>query len=277
MTTAQLRSEPMLTTPTRVLARTQETADTFTIEVEPPPGFSFRPGEFTMLYVYGVGEVPISISGDPDRTDTLTLTIRAVGKVTEAVGRLQPGDPLGVRGPYGVGWPMEAARGRDVVIVGGGIGLAPLRSAIYEILNHRADYGLVSIAVGFRRPEEILYVDQVHEWRQRFDIDLELTVDTAGDTWRGPVGVVTRLIPMLDFSDTAVAMVCGPEIMMMFTARALRDRGFAPDNIHVSLERNMKCGIGLCGHCQYGQHFVCMAGPVKPFSQAERLFGIREL
>lgn len=277
MTTAQLPSEPMLTSPVAVLARTQETADTFTIEVEPPPGFTFRPGEFTMLYAYGIGEVPISISGDPNRTDTLTLTIRAAGKVTGAIGRLKPGDSIGVRGPYGRGWPMEAARGRDVVIVGGGIGLAPLRSAVYDILDRREDFGLVSIAVGFRRPEEILFLDEVQEWRKRFDIDLELTVDTAGDTWRGPVGVVTRLVPMLDFGDTAVAMVCGPEIMMMFTARALRDRGFAPENIHVSLERNMKCGIGLCGHCQYGQYFVCMAGPVKPFSEAERLFGIREL
>ena len=276
VTTAELR-DPMLTTPMVVSARVQETADTFTIDVHTPDGFPFRPGEFTMLYVYGVGDVPISISGDPARSEILTFTIRAAGKVTEALGRLRPGDWIGVRGPYGRGWPMEAAKGHDVVLVGGGIGVAPLRSAIYDILNNRGDYEKVAIAVGFRSRDDILFLKQIHEWRQRFDIDLDITVDTADDTWKGSVGVVTRLIPMLDFGADAVSMVCGPEIMMMFTARALRDRGFAEHNIYVSLERNMKCGIGLCGHCQYGELFVCTDGPVKPFSDVERIFGIREI
>lgn len=267
----------MLASPMVLSTRTQETTDTFTIDVHTPDGFPFRPGEFTMLYVYGVGDVPISISGDPARTDVLTFTIRAAGKVTEALGRLRPGDWVGVRGPYGRGWPMEEAKGRDVVLVGGGIGAAPLRSAVYEILNHRDDYGKVAIAVGFRRPDEILFLEEIQQWRQRFDIDLDITVDTADDAWRGSVGVVTRLIPMLDAGTDAIGMVCGPEIMMMFTARSLRDRGFAEDNIYVSLERNMKCGIGLCGHCQYGELFVCADGPVKRFSEVERIFGIREI
>lgn len=277
VTTADLRADPMLSAPMVVSSRTQENADTFTIEVHTPDGFPFEPGEFTMLYVYGVGDVPISISGDPARTDVLTFTIRAAGKVTEAIGRLRPGDWIGVRGPYGRGWPLEEAKGKDVVLVAGGIGLAPLRSAVYALLNDRADYGKVALAVGFRRPDEILFLDEIHEWRQRFDFDLDITVDTADDTWRGSVGVVTRLIPMLDFDDDAVAMVCGPEIMMMFTARALHDHGLPEENIYVSLERNMKCGIGLCGHCQYGEVFVCTEGPVKPFSEVRRIFRIREI
>jgi len=267
----------MLTTPMVVSARRQETTDTFTIDLAPPGGFPFQPGEFTMLYVYGVGEVPISISGDPARPEVLTHTIRSAGKVTQALARLKPGDTVGVRGPYGHGWPMEAARGRDVVLVGGGIGLAPLRPALTHIINNRTDYGLVSMAIGFRRPEEMLFVDEIREWRQHFDLDIEITVDAADDTWRGSVGVVTRLIPMLEFGDDAVAMVCGPGVMMMFSARTLRDRDFDPDNIYVSLERNMKCGVGLCGHCQYGPLFVCTDGPVKRFSEVERLFGIREV
>jgi NAD(P)H-flavin reductase len=267
----------MLTTPMVVSSRAQETADTFTIDLHTPDGFPFRPGEFTMLYVYGVGDVPISISGDPERRDVLTFTIRAAGKVTEALGRLRPGDWVGVRGPYGRGWPMEEAKGGDVVLVGGGIGVAPLRSAVYDLLNNRDDYQKVSLAVGFRRPQEIIFLEEIREWRQRFDFDLDITVDTADDTWRGSVGVVTRLIPMLDFDDDAVAMVCGPGIMMTFTARTLRDGGLKEENIYVSLERNMKCGVGLCGHCQYGELFVCTDGPVKRFSEVERLFGIREI
>ena len=267
----------MLTTPMVISARRQETADTFTIDLAPPGGFTFLPGEFTMLYVYGVGEVPISISGDPAHPEVLTHTIRAAGKVTEALQRMRPGDTVGVRGPYGTGWPMEAAKGKDVILVGGGIGLAPLRPALSHIINNRIDYGLVSMAIGFRSPHEMLFVEEIREWRQHFDLDIELTVDVADETWRGSVGVVTRLIPMLEANEDAIAMVCGPGIMMTFTARALRDRDFHPDNIYVSLERNMKCGVGMCGHCQYGPLFVCTDGPVKQFSEVERLFGIREV
>ena len=267
----------MLTTPMVISARRQETKDTFTIDLAPPGGFTFRPGEFTMVYVYGVGEVPLSISGDPAHPEVLTHTVREAGKVTEALGRMKPGDTVGVRGPYGIGWPMEAAKGRDVVLVGGGIGVAPLRPALTHIIANRVEYGLVSMAIGFRSPQEMLFVEEIREWRTHFDLDIELTVDAADETWRGSVGVVTRLIPMLEANSNAVAMVCGPGIMMMFTARALRDRGFQPDNIYVSLERNMKCGIGMCGHCQYGPLFVCADGPVRQFSEVERLFGIREV
>ncbi len=277
VTIAEPRTDPMLTTPMVISARREETDDTFTIDLAPPGGFSFRPGEFTMLYVYGVGEVPISISGDPAHPEVLTHTIRATGKVTEALARMRPGDTVGVRGPYGTGWPMEEAKGRDVILVGGGIGLAPLRPALTHIIENRTDYGLVSMAIGFRSPQEMLFVEEIREWRQHFDLDIELTVDRADDTWRGSVGVVTRLIPMLEAGDECIAMVCGPGIMMTFTARALRDRDFAPENIYVSLERNMKCGIGLCGHCQYGPLFVCTDGPVKQLSEVERLFGIREV
>jgi len=259
----------------------EETHDTFTMELEGPAGAAptpFAPGQFCMLYVYGVGEIPISISGDPARPEVLVHTTRVVGTVTRALRALKPGSVLGVRGPFGTAWPLEEAVGSDVVLVAGGIGLAPLRPALCQILARRERYGKVVLLYGARSPQDILYRREIERWRAKLDLDVYVTVDRASTSWRGSVGVVTTLIPRAPFDPTStVALVCGPEVMMRFTVHELLARGVREDAIHVSLERNMKCAIGLCGHCQYGPMFICKDGPVFAYSAIRPLFGKREI
>lgn len=278
---AALPADPMLVQPFRIAKRIRETVDTFSLELTPPRNlheFAFLPGQFNMLYVNGVGEVPISISGDAGNQKKLIHTTRAVGAVTAAMSRLKVGDSLGVRGPYGVGWPVTEAIGHDVVVVAGGIGLAPLRPVIYHLLARRADYGRVILLYGSRTPEDILYTKELERWRSRFDLEAHLTVDRATGKWHGNVGVVTELIHRSPFDPQhALAMICGPEIMMRFTILELSKRGVTDDRIYVSMERNMKCGVGLCGHCQYGPTFVCKDGPVYRFDKIKHLFTRREL
>lgn len=275
----RLEADPMVPRPMRIFRRWDETHDTFSIELDPgPDGFSFEAGQFNMLYAFGVGEVAISISGDPAKPETLTHTIRGVGAVTKALRALRPGETIGVRGPYGVGWPMREAEAKDVILVAGGIGLAPLRPALYHLLNHRDRYQGVVLTSGFRSPGDILYEDEIRDWRSRFDLEIELTVDNADPRWRGAVGVVTKLIPRMPFDPyKSVAMVCGPEIMMRFTVAALEKRGVERSAIYVSMERNMKCAIGLCGHCQFGPAFVCKDGPVFAFDSIGHLLTIEEV
>ncbi len=241
-------------------------------------GLAFAPGQFNMLYRYGVGEVPISISGDPRDASRLVHTIRAVGGVTRALEGISPGEMVGMRGPFGTPWPIDEAEGQDVVIVAGGIGLAPLRPAILQLLAQRERYGCICLYYGARSPEDILYIDQLMQWRGRFDMKVEVTVDRADPGWRGKVGVVTKLLgqPGFDPIDTQ-AMICGPEIMMRYCVMALNDLGVDNERIYVSMERNMKCAVGFCGHCQYGGGFVCRDGPVFRFDRIADRFGIREL
>lgn len=252
----------------------RETEDTFTIELEPKGGrsrFAFAPGQFNMVYVYGVGEVPISISGDPSGS-VLTHTTRAVGTVTKAMAKMKRGDVLGIRGPYGTSWPVEAARSHDVVFVAGGIGLPPLRPALYEILSHREKYGKVVLLYGTRTPGDILFKEELEQWRARFDLEVFVTVDRGTEGWRGNVGVVTTLIHKAGFDpQNTVAMVVGPEVMMRFTALELMKRGVKSESIFLSMERNMKCGIGLCGHCQFGPVFICKDGAVFRYPQIKDL------
>jgi len=257
----------------------KDTHDTYTLFLEPPQRhFTFTPGQFNMLYQFGVGEVPISISGDPAVHDRLIHTIRAVGTVTRAMQKLKKGDTVGVRGPFGTHWPAVEAETNDVVIVAGGIGLAPLRPSIYHILAHREKYGRVVLLYGTRTPADILYRKEVEQWRARFDVEVRVTVDRAGADWKGGVGVVTTLIPRSHFDPlNTVAMVCGPEIMMRFTVQELHKRGVPMENIYVSMERNMKCGVGFCGHCQYGPTFICKDGPVYPFPAIQNIFVKREI
>ena len=274
-------SDPMLPHPYRVRRVQRETYDTFTIELDQANGVSglpFAPGQFNMIYLFGVGEVPISISGDPAQSKALVHTIRAVGTVTKPIVRLKRGDVLGVRGPLGSSWPVEEAKGSDVVIVAGGIGLAPLRPALYYLLSHRASYGRVALLYGARTPEDLLYTRELEEWRSRFDMEVGVTVDAASGNWRGNVGVVTTLIPWARFepSDT-VAMVCGPEVMMRFTVQALQERGVAAENTFISMERNMKCAVGFCGHCQFGPTFICKDGPVFRCDRMELFLWKREI
>ncbi len=253
----------------------KETADTFTFELlkanEDSP-FSFVPGQFNMIYVFGTGEVPISISGNPTNNSVLIHTTRAVGTVTQAIFKLKRGDTLGIRGPFGNGWPIEEAEGNDVVIVAGGIGLAPLRPPLYHILSRREKYGKVVILYGARTPDDILFRRELNQWRSQFDLDVFITVDRASSDWRGNVGVVTTAIPGALFDPlSAVALLCGPEVMMRYAAIELLKRGVVAEKIFVSMERNMKCAIGFCGHCQYGPEFVCKDGPVFQYSRIKDL------
>lgn len=265
----------------RVTRVRRETADTFTLSLKPKNGrgrFDFAAGQFNMLYSMGRGEVPISISGDPLGTGPVLHTIRAVGEVTQALVNLKPGSTVGLRGPFGSSWPVDVAEGKDVVIVAGGIGLAPLRPAIYQILGQRQKYGKICLFYGARTPKELLFPTELKKWRSRFDLSVALTVDNADVTWKGSVGVVTTQIPRADFApEDAIAFVCGPEIMMRYTVQALRDRGVSRDDIYVSMERNMKCAVGICGHCQLGKEFICKDGPVFSYARIEEAFLVREL
>jgi NAD(P)H-flavin reductase len=274
-------ANPMLAEPYAVRSMQQETYDTFTFELEPrnkTRTFSFVPGQFNMLYVFGVGEVPISISGDPAKSEKLVHTTRAVGTVTNAMWKLRSGDLLGVRGPFGTGWPVEEAKGRDVVIVTGGLGLPPLRPSVYQLLSRKQEYGKLVLLYGARTPEDIVYGQEIEQWRKRSDLAVDVTVDRATGQWRGNVGVVTTLIPKATFDPTnAIAMVCGPEIMMRFTIAELERRGIPDESIYFSMERNMKCGFGFCGHCQFGPFFVCKDGPVFRYDRVKRFFGRGEI
>src|SRR6266699_219079 len=232
----------------------------------------FATGQFNMLYVFGTGEIPISISGDPAKRRPLVHTTRAVGTVSRAMRELKPDDVIGVRGPFGSHWPIEQAEGKDVVIAAGGIGLAPLRSVMYHLISQREKYGKAVLLYGARTPTNILYRRELEHWRANFDLEVYVTVDNATGSWRGSVGVVTRLIPRAPFDpQNTIALVCGPEIMMRFSAAELEKRGVAVDNIFVSMERNMKCAVGFCGHCQYGPDFVCKDGPIFSYSHVKDL------
>lgn len=270
----------MTPTPFTVTARSQETPDTWTLELAPADGAptAFAPGQFNMLYAFGKGESAISISGDPDGGGPLVHTIRAVGLTTEAICRAQPGDVLGVRGPFGNSWPVEQARGGDVVVVAGGLGLAPLRPAIRALFRHRARYERVAVLYGGRSPDLLLYREEIDAWRARGDVEVKVTVDAAGRDWNGSVGVVPRLIGLAGFEPTrATALVCGPELMMRFSVDALLERGVPADRIHLSMERNMQCGIGHCGHCQLGPTLVCRDGPVYSYDALRPWLSVREL
>jgi NAD(P)H-flavin reductase len=270
---------PMVPRIAHVRRRRHDAPDAWTLELEMSDGAPLRyaPGQFNMLTAFGVGEVAISMSGDP-AGGPLVHTIRAVGPVSHALTRLGAGQPVGVRGPFGVGWPMAQAAGKDVLLVAGGLGLAPLRPAIYRLLGERARFGKVTLLFGARRPEDIIFRHEVESWRGRFDIDVEVTVDHAGADWRGHVGVVTGLISRHEIDPAAtVAMVCGPEVMMRFVAMALVDKGLAEDDMYLSMERNMKCAIGHCGHCQLGPTFICRDGPVFTFARLKPLLSVKEL
>jgi NAD(P)H-flavin reductase len=274
-------ADPMVPRVVRVRKRTRDLPGTVTLALEPTDGAPlprYRPGQFTMLYVFGVGEIPVSISGDAADETQLVQTIRSVGAVSEAVTQLKPGDLLGLRGPFGTAWPTEELDGQDVVVVAGGLGLAPLRPSIYHLMNNRDRFGRVNVLYGTRSPEELLYRRELLSWRGRLDMHLGVTVDHAGRDWRGHVGVVTRLIPRLaiDVAHTT-ALVCGPEVMMRFAAAGLHDIGVPESSIWVSIERNMKCAVGLCGHCQFAGMFACKDGAVVRYDRVRRLLGLKEI
>jgi NAD(P)H-flavin reductase len=258
-----------------------ETADTFTMEIEPGPqaeGIRFAPGQFNMVYAFGVGEVPLSISSDPLSPRLLQHTTREVGTVTRAIRRLKRGDTLGVRGPFGTRWPVDACDGLDVVIIAGGLGLAPLRPALYHLLADPRRPRRVTLLYGTRTPDDILFRPELDAWPGHTGTGVHVTVDRATGDWRGNVGVVTTLLRRAPFDpQQAIAMVCGPEVMMRHTVMELQHRGLPAARIHLSMERNMKCAVGFCGHCQYGPTFVCKDGPVYRYDTIEWLFNKAEV
>lgn len=240
--------------------------------------FRFHPGQFNMLYVPGVGEIAISISGDPQQAEVLTHTVREAGNVTQALSRLPAGATLGLRGPFGSAWPVSGGEGREIILVAGGIGLAPLRPVILALLSEPQRYGRLNLLYGSRDPDSLLYAHDYETWRQR-GLNLLTTTDRAPHGWNGSVGVVTMLLERLPIADPAntLLMTCGPEVMMWYTIQTALGRGIAAESIYVSLERNMNCAIGLCGHCQLGPEFLCKDGPVFRYDRVASILKVDEL
>jgi len=262
-----------------VLSTRRDTSDTWTLELAScsDQALEFAPGQFTMISAGGSGEVPISISGNPYQPERLVHTVRAVGLATRALCAAQPGQRLAVRGPFGRSWPMDRLASADVVIAAGGIGLPPLRPAILSMLADRDRYGRIVLMYGGRTPAQLLFGDELDSWSKQ-GVEVLTTVDSAGPEWLGHVGVVTRLVNRIELDPArTVAISCGPEVMMRFVVAALRDAGVGAERIYASMERNMQCGIGHCGHCQLGPTLVCRDGPVYLWSEIEPWLAIREL
>jgi NAD(P)H-flavin reductase len=273
--------DPMLPTPYRIAHRQVETHDSITLSLEPvdAPLPLFRPGQFTMMYARGVGEIAISISGDPSRSDdVLTQTIRDVGAVSRALHDATIGTVIGVRGPFGAGWDLDSAVDRDLIIVAGGVGLAPLRPVVLGALARRDAYRRIVLVAGARNPDDFLFRAQLDGWAATAGLEVHLTVDQPAKGWAGPVGFVTQPLARLSLDTrSTTAFLCGPEPMMRFSANMLMDRGINPVDIRISVERNMKCGIGWCGHCQLGPLFICRDGPVLDYRRARALLAVGEL
>ncbi|NJP88725.1 oxidoreductase [Nonomuraea sp. FMUSA5-5] len=267
----------MIPSPYRVRSRRPDRADTVTLTLEPVEGACppFLPGQFTMLYAPGVGEIPISISGRA-RSGGYVQTIRAVGAVSRALCRAGRGDVIGVRGPFGTHWDLSQAHGMDMVVAAGGLGLAPLRPVIRELAAHGARYGRISLIAGTRTPATLIYPRELARWGRDFDV--QVTVDHPDRAWKGPTGLITKLVGRIVFEPRRTcAFVCGPEIMMRATAEELLKRGVPAERIVLSVERNMKCGIGRCGHCQLGPLFTCLDGPVLTYDRVSDLLAVSQL
>lgn len=264
----------------RVSSSRGETHDTVTLGLQPvdQPIAAYLPGQFTMLYAFGIGEVPISISGVSGAAGSeLVQTIRSVGAVTRALCAAGPGQMIGVRGPFGTDWDVGGTAGQDVILVAGGIGLAPLRPAVLTLLAAREPHRRVTVLIGTRSPADLVFSGELAAWRDQ-GADVQVTVDRAAAGWQGHVGVVTQLIDRADIDPAAtVALLCGPEVMIRLAARALSARGVAPGDIRISLERNMRCGTAECGHCQLGPLLLCRDGPVVSYQRAATLLAVQEL
>ncbi|MFW3113522.1 flavodoxin oxidoreductase [Mycobacterium haemophilum DSM 44634] len=272
---------PMTPVPYRVRSRVEENRNTATLCLEPVQDTlrTPQPGEFMMLYAFGIGEVAVSISGDPSATDgTITHTIRAVGAVSRALHDAQVGTVIGVRGPFGTSWGLSEAAGRDLVMVAGGVGLCPLRPAVLGALAQRANYGRMVLIAGARSQADFLFADQLDKWAEDPSLELHHTVDVPVQGWPGEVGFVTEPLRRLALNPgRTTAFLCGPEPMMRFAADALLEKGMAASDIRVSLERNMQCGIGWCGHCQLGPLLLCLDGPIVGYDVAGPLLAVKEL
>lgn len=272
-------TNPYVIHPATIVEKIQEAEDIHTYRLrindeEVRRTFRFTAGQFNMVYRFGVGEVAISIVSDPDESEFLDHTIRAVGRVTNAIAAVQPGDSLGIRGPFGQGWPLEEAHGRNVVIVTGGLGCAPVVGAIEYIFRRRRDYGSIKIIHGVKTPKDLLYHERFEAWGRSPDTEVLLTSGQSDETWHYHVGVVTELFERVMIDPTnSIVLMCGPEIMMRLGVPILMRRGIPATAIYLSLERRMECGIGLCGHCQMGPYFLCKDGPVMRYDRVAQWLG----
>jgi sulfhydrogenase subunit gamma (sulfur reductase) len=257
----------------RKIEQMTELEKVFTIELPGDLSLGHRPGQFVEVSVLGVGEAPISISSSPSRSNgEFELCVRRVGNVTNALHRLEPGDKVGIRGPFGRGFPYEKFRGKDILFAPGGLGLAPLRSLINQVIDERATFGRVIILYGARSPEELLFKDELQTWAGRDDLELHVTVDRADGSWSGNIGVITTLFRKISiYPRNTIAVVCGPPVMYRFVLMELLGKGVSNNNTYLSLERHMKCGVGKCGHCQINDVYACQSGPVFPYSEITTL------
>ncbi len=266
-----------LPTEFRIVARRNELADVFTLELAGPEPFRFAPGQFNMLYVPGFGEAAISISSDSDRPERFQHTIRVVGNVTRRLQKFSSGDRLFLRGPFGTGWPIDRCPSRDVVIACGGLGLAPLRPVIYYLLHRRSQFGAIHLLYGARTPRDLLYAEEFAVWQSQ-GIEVRVTIDRGDESWRGAIGVVTQLMKPLRWRpESTMVLTCGPEVMMRFVAQEALAQQVRPDHVFLSMERNMNCAVGWCGHCQLGPSFVCKDGPVYTYAQIEPFLYVEDL
>lgn len=274
-------NNPYLPRRVEVVKRTENSPDVFTLglrllDPDLRKAYRFSPGQFNMLYLFGVGEVAISIVSDPDKPELIHHTIRAVGRITDALHRLEVGDKIGMRGPFGTGWPMEKALGRSLLMVTGGLGCAPTTSAIEYALHRRHAFGGIAVCHGVRRPEDMIYSDRFDSWCEAPGTQVLLAAQEADEHWGGRIGLVTKLLDDLDPGVArGMAMMCGPEVMMRAVAEELLKRGMKIDDIYVSMERNMQCGLGHCGNCQIGEHFVCKDGPVFPYAKVRPFMHVK--
>lgn len=270
---------PSIATVTEVRPETSDTS-TFVVtfdDAKMRESFTYLPGQFVELSIFGVGGCPIGIASSPTEKGSLEFCVRAVGTVTNAIHDLEVGDKLGVRGPLGNSWPTEEVEGKDLLFIGGGIGLPPLRSLIHYVLDYRDRYGAVEIVYGARSPQDLVYKQELKEWEKRPDVDLYVTVDAGDESWEGPVGFVPPFLREIDPSpENKVAFTCGPPIMIKLVVEALEDLDYADANIVTTLEMKMKCGVGKCGRCNIGDKYICRDGPVFTFEQLREIPGALE-
>lgn len=268
-------------TEAEIVARTQESPSIVSITVRLTRssgghGFNFQPGQFNMLYLYGVGEIPISISSDPASPDILTHTIRDVGRVSHGLARLEVGDRIGLRGPFGRGWPLQDAYGKNVIVITGGLGCAPVVPVIDYVINRRDQYGRLIILQGVKHSDDLIWRERYNAWDAHPDTQVLLAADMGGKHWNGVVGPVTELFDQAQLpKENSVAFLCGPEPMIRACVKRLLEEGLPADRIWISMERNMQCALGQCGHCQYGDKFICKDGPVFPYTDIRHLFGVK--
>jgi NAD(P)H-flavin reductase len=276
-----VQADPTLPVAVRIVERVDEGAGLYTLRLALPEAlrgtYRFTPGQFNMLYLFGVGEAAISIVSDPEDERLLDHTIRPVGRVTEGLARLRAGDMIGLRGPFGRGWPLAAIQGRDVIIVTGGLGCAPTVSVIEYIARRRANYGRLEILQGVKHCADLIFRDRYEAWSRMPDTQVRISADRADAGWPGRVGCVMEPLAETPVAPGAVALMCGPEGMMIAAARHLLDMGLAASDIYLSMERNMQCAVARCGHCQFGPNFVCRDGPVFSYAQVGKLLGVKGL